>query len=150
MLKEFKAFIMRGNVLDMAVGIIIGIAFGAVVTSLVADVIMPPIGLALGKVDFSSLYINISGVDYESLAAAREAGAPVIAYGAFINAVINFLIVALVVFLLVKAVNRMMAMSKAKKEEAAPAPAVKDCPFCASSIPIKAVRCPQCTSDLKA
>jgi large conductance mechanosensitive channel len=148
MLKEFKAFIMRGNVLDMAVGIIIGIAFGAVVTSLVSDVIMPPIGLVLGKVDFSSLYINISGVDYESLAAAREAGAPVIAYGAFINVVINFIIVALVVFLLVKAVNRMMARSKAQKEEA-PAPAVKDCPFCASSIPLKAVRCPQCTSDLK-
>ena len=147
MIKEFREFILRGNVLDMAVGIIIGIAFGAVVTSMVSDVIMPPIGFLLGKVDFSSLYINLSGVDYESIAAARDAGAPIIAYGAFINTIINFLIIAVVVFIIIRMANKLMARFKEKKAEA-PAPAVKDCPFCASSISLKAVRCPQCTSNL--
>ncbi len=147
MIKEFRDFILRGNVLDMAVGIIIGIAFGAVVTSMVSDVIMPPIGFLLGKVDFSSLYINLAGVDYESIAAAREAGAPIIAYGAFINAIINFLIIAAVVFLIVKAANRMMTGLHKKKAEVVE-PKIKDCPFCYSSVPIKATRCPQCTSTL--
>ena len=113
--QEFKEFAMRGNVVDLAVGIIIGVAFGAIVTSLVNDVIMPPIGLAMGNVDFSDLFINLSGQEYASLAAARDAGAPVIAYGAFINAVINFIIVALVIFILVKGMNRLR-----RKQEQAP------------------------------
>lgn len=138
MIKEFKAFIAKGNVLDMAVGIIIGLAFGKIVTSLVDDIIMPPIGLLLGKVDFSGLYINLSGTEFESLAKAREAGAAVIAYGSFINTIINFLIVAFAVFLIVKAANR-------SKQEA---PAVKDCPYCLTSIPEAATRCPACTSQL--
>ena len=117
MLKEFKTFVMRGNVMDLAVGVIIGAAFGKIVTSLVNDVIMPPIGLLIGGVDFSALYINLSGTDYESLAAAQEAGAAVIAYGNFINVAIQFVIVAFAVFLLVKGVNSMM-----KKQEAAPPP----------------------------
>ena len=144
MLQEFKEFIMRGNVLDMAIGIIIGIAFGAIVNSLVNDVLMPPIGLLLGGVDFSNLFINLSGTGYASLAEAKAAGAPVIAYGTFINAVINFLIIALVVFLLVKQVNRL------RRPKEAPVPATKECVYCLSSIPIKATRCPHCTSELKA
>lgn len=143
LLKEFKEFAMRGNVLDLAIGIIIGAAFGAIVTSLVNDIIMPPIGLVLGQVDFSSLYINLSGVDYPSLAAAKEAGAATINYGAFINAVINFLIVAFVVFMIVKQVNRF------KKETPPAPPNTKDCPFCATAIPLAATRCPNCTSELK-
>ena len=114
-LQEFKEFAMRGNVVDLAVGIIIGVAFGAIVTSLVNDVIMPPVGLAMGNVDFSDLFINLSDQEYASLAAAREAGAPVIAYGAFINAVINFIIVALVIFILIKGMNRLR-----RKQEQAP------------------------------
>ena len=144
MLKEFKEFIMRGNVLDMAIGIIIGIAFGAIVTSLVNDVLMPPIGLLLGNVDFANLFINLSGTHYASLTEAKDAGAAVIAYGRFINVVINFLIVALVVFLLVRQVNRL----RQPKELPAP-PATKECLYCLSSIPIKATRCPHCTSELK-
>jgi large conductance mechanosensitive channel len=145
MLKEFKDFAMRGNVLDMAIGIIMGVAFGAIVTSLVNDVIMPPIGLVLGQVDFSSLYVNLSGAEYASLAAAEEAGAPVIKYGVFLNAVLNFLIVAFVIFLLVKQVNKL------KQEEEAPAePTTKNCDYCKTEIPIEAVRCPHCTSELKA
>jgi len=145
MLKEFKEFIMRGNVLDMAVGIIIGIAFGAIVTSLVNDVLMPPIGLLLGKVDFSNLFINLSGTHYTTVAEARQAGAAIIAYGSFINVVINFLIVALVIFLLVRQVNKM----KRKPEVVPAAPTTKECPYCLSSIPLKATRCPHCTSELK-
>ena len=145
MLKEFKEFIMRGNVLDMAVGIIIGIAFGAIVTSLVNDVLMPPIGLLLGKVDFSNLFINLSGTRYATVAEARQAGAAIIAYGSFINVVINFLIVALVIFLLVRQVNKM----KRKPEVVPAAPTTKECPYCLSSIPLKATRCPHCTSELK-
>jgi large conductance mechanosensitive channel len=145
MLKEFKEFTMRGNVLDMAVGIIIGVAFGKIVTSLVNDVIMPPIGLVLGKVDFTNLFINLSGTAYESLAAAKEAGAPAIAYGVFLNTVLDFLIVAFVIFLVVRQVNRLR-----RKEEAPTEPTTKECPFCVSAVPIKATRCPSCTSELKA
>ena len=144
MLKEFKAFVMRGNVLDMAVGIIIGAAFGRIITSLVADMIMPPIGLLLGKVDFSTLFLNISGKPYATLADAKAAGAATINYGLFINSIIDFLIVALVIFLIVRQVNRW------SKPEPAPAPATKDCPFCCSAIPVKATRCPDCTSELRA
>jgi len=144
MLKEFKAFAMRGNVLDMAVGIIIGAAFGRIISSLVSDVIMPPIGLALGKVDFSTLFLNISGTHYPTLAAAKAANAATINYGVFLNTVIDFLIVAFVIFMLVRQVNRW------NKPEPAPAPAVKDCPFCFSAIASKATRCPNCTSELRA
>ncbi len=142
MLKEFKQFAMRGNVVDMAVGIIIGAAFGKIVSSLVNDVIMPPIGLLLGGVDFSELYINLSGGTYPSLAAAKEAGAATINYGIFLNTVLDFIIVAFAVFLLVRAVNR-LAVKPVPAE-----PTTKDCPFCLSKIPIKATRCPFCTSDL--
>jgi large conductance mechanosensitive channel len=144
MLKEFREFAMRGNVIDMAVGIIIGAAFGGIVTSLVNDVVMPPIGLLLGAVDFSDLFINLSDTDYPSLAAAKEAGAPVIAYGAFLNTVINFLILAFVIFLVIKQINRL------KGPAPAPAPATRDCPRCATPIPLKATRCPHCTSELAA
>lgn len=145
MLKEFKEFAMRGNVLDMAVGIIIGVAFGKIVTSLVNDVIMPPIGVLLGKVDFSNLFINLSGAPYDSLAAAKEAGAATIAYGVFLNTVLDFLIVAFVIFLIVRQVNKLR-----RKEEAPAEPTTKECPYCVSPIPIKATRCPSCTSELKA
>jgi len=149
MLKEFKEFAMRGNVVDMAIGIIIGAAFGTIVTSLVADVIMPPIGLLLGNIDFSNLFLvlkqgKVPG-PYESLAAAKTAGAVSINYGFFINTVITFLIVAFAVFLLIRGVNKM------KKQEAAPppVPTTKECPYCLSTIPIKATRCGHCTSELK-
>ncbi len=145
MLKDFKAFIMRGNVIDLAVAVIIGAAFGKIVTSLVNDVIMPPIGLLLGKVDFSELYINLSGTPYGSLKAAKDAGAATISYGVFLNAVINFLIVGFAVFMMVRMVSKLH-----RKEEAGPAaPTTKECPYCASTIAIKATRCPNCTSDLK-
>jgi large conductance mechanosensitive channel len=146
MLKEFKEFALRGNVLDMAIGIIIGIAFGAIVTSIVNDLIMPPIGLLLGKVDFANLFINLSGVHYASLAEAKQAGAAVISYGVFINTLINFLIIVFVIFLLIRQVNRL----RRKPEVVPAAPTTKDCPYCFSVIPIKAIRCPQCTSKLKA
>jgi len=147
-LLEFKEFIMRGNVLDLAVAVIIGAAFNAIVNSIVNDIIMPPIGRVFGNMDFSSLFINMSGTHYDSLAEARQAGAAVIAYGSFINAIINFLIIAFVLFLMIKAVNRMSRLAK-PKVEAAPAPATRECPFCCSTIPVKAVRCSHCTSDLK-
>lgn len=143
MLKEFKEFAMRGNVLDMAVGIIIGAAFGKIVTSLVNDILMPPFGLVLGKMDFSNLFLNISGTSYPSLAAAKAAGAATINYGIFINNVIDFLIVAFVIFLLIRQVNRW------NKPAPAAAPPTKDCPYCASAIPLKATRCPLCTSELR-
>ena len=143
MLKEFKAFIMRGNVVDLAVAVIIGAAFGKIVTSLVNDVVMPPVGLILGKVDFSSLYINMSGTAYPSLKAARDAGAATINYGLFLNAFIDFVIVALVVFLMVRGVNKLHS----KKAAAAP-PTTRECPYCISNIPLKARRCPNCTSEL--
>ena len=144
MLKEFKEFIMRGNVLDMAIGIVIGGAFGKIITSLVNDILMPPIGVLLGNVDFASLFINLSGKPYASLADAKAAGAATINYGLFLNTVIDFVIVAFVIFLLIRAVNRMR-----RKQEAAPAvPTTKECPYCLSSIPIKATRCANCTSQL--
>ena len=142
MLKEFREFAVKGNVIDLAVGIIMGVAFGAIVTSLVNDIIMPPIGLLLGKINFSDLFINLSGTAYTSLKAAKDAGAATINYGVFLNAVINFIIVAFVVFLLVKQVNRM------KKEPAPAEPNTKECKYCLSTIPLKATRCPHCTSQL--
>jgi large conductance mechanosensitive channel len=141
MLKEFKEFAMRGNVLDMAVGIIIGAAFGKIITSFVSDILMPPIGLLLGKVDFASLFINLSGQSFASIADAKKAGAATINYGLFMNTVLDFLIVAFVIFLLIKQVNRL-------KRQPAPAPTTKDCPYCLSAIPIPAVRCAHCTSQL--
>lgn len=141
MLKEFKEFIMRGNVLDLAIGIVIGAAFGRIVTSFLSDILMPPIGLLLGNVDFNNLFISLSGQHYDTLKLARDAGAATINYGLFINAVLDFLIVALVIFLIIRQVNRMK-----RPEEA---PATRDCAYCLSSIPVKATRCPNCTSDLK-
>src|SRR5271169_1792546 len=143
MLKEFKEFAMRGNVLDMAVGIIIGAAFGKIITSLVGDVLMPSLGLILGKVDFSNLFLNISGKSYDSLGAAKAAGAATINYGLFLNNIIDFVIVAFAIFLLIRQVNRW------NKPAPATAPATKDCPFCATAIPIPAKRCPHCTSELR-
>jgi large conductance mechanosensitive channel len=142
---EFKEFAMRGNMIDLAVGIIIGAAFGDVVKSLVNDVIMPPIGRLLGRVDFSSLYINLTSTHYDSLAAAKDAGAATLNYGAFITTVINFLIIALAVFLMIKQINRFL------RQPAPPpaAPTTKECPYCFSTIPIKATRCPDCTSNLE-
>lgn len=146
MLKEFKEFAMRGNVVDMAVGIIIGAAFGGIVKSLVADVIMPPVGVLLGGVDFSNIFITLSGGDYDSLAAAQEAGAATLNVGVFINTVINFFIVAFAIFILIRAINRMK-----HEDELAPEPeaTTKDCPFCCTEIPIKATRCGHCTSELE-
>lgn len=144
MWKEFKAFIMRGNVLDLAVGIVIGAAFGAIVTSFVKDILMPPMGLLLGGMDFTNLFITLKGPAAATLADAQQAGAITINYGVFINTLINFLIVAFAIFLVVKAANKM------RSEPAPAAPNTKDCPFCATAIPIAAVRCPHCTSELKA
>jgi large conductance mechanosensitive channel len=146
--KEFKAFAMRGNVVDLAVGIIIGGAFGTIVKSLVDDVIMPPIGLALGNVDFSDLFLLLkegakAAPPYSTLAEAQQAGAVTINWGLFVNSVITFLIVAFAVFLLVRAVNRL------KPQEAGAAPTTKDCPYCRMPVPVGATRCPQCTSDLR-
>lgn len=146
MLKEFKEFAVRGNVMDMAIGIILGVAFGAIVTSLVNDIVMPPIGLLLGGVDFSSLFIDLSGEAFASLEAARAAGAPVVAYGAFLATVLNFLIVAFVIFLVVKQMNRL----KRGAEAPPPEPTEKECPHCATAIPLAARRCPHCTSQLQA
>jgi large conductance mechanosensitive channel len=146
MLKEFKEFAMRGNVLDMAVGIIIGGAFGKIITSFVGDILMPPIGLLLGKVDFSNMFLNLGDGAFAKLAEAKAAGAPTINYGMFANTVIDFVIVAFAIFLLIRQVNRL-------KREPAPAPAApttKECPLCCSEIPIRATRCPACTSELKA
>ena len=150
MLKDFKAFIMRGNVIDMAVGIIVGVAFGAVINSLVKDVIMPPIGLALGNVDFTNLFAVLregaTPGPYASLAAAQAAGAVTISYGVFINTIVNLLIIAAAVFfLIVRPIARMQARKKAEE----PAPATKECPFCFTAIPLKASRCPNCTSQLQ-
>jgi large conductance mechanosensitive channel len=143
MLKDFKAFIMRGNVLDLAVAVIIGGAFGAIVTSMVNDIVMPPIGMALGHIDFKDLFVSLNGQTYPSLAAAKAAAAPVIAYGQFLNTVINFLIVALVIFMVVRAASKMQ-----RPAPPPPPPSTKDCPFCFTAISIKAKRCPNCTSQL--
>ena len=144
MLKEFKEFAVRGNAVDLAGGVIIGAAFGGIVTSLVNDIIMPPLGKIMGGFDFKDFFFALNGGLYKSLDEARKAGAPVIAYGNFLNTIVNFVIVAFAIFLLVKQVNRFKA-----PVPAAPAPAMKDCRFCGMSIPAIAIRCPQCTSDLK-
>jgi len=146
MFKEFKTFIMRGNVLDLAVAVIIGGVFGKIVSSLVNDVLMPPVGLVMGKVDFSSLYLNLSSTTYATLAEAQKAGAPVIKYGLFINTLIDFVIVSFVIFLVVRLANRFQRQQAA----AAPAPpTTRECPFCLSTIPLKATRCGHCTSEIK-
>jgi large conductance mechanosensitive channel len=142
MFKEFKEFIMRGNVLDLAVGIVIGAAFGKIVTSLVTDILMPPIGVVMGKVDFSNLFVDLSGHGYPSVAAAKAAGAATINYGLFLNTLVDFLIVAFVIFLVVKQANRL------KRPAPVAAATTKECPFCHTNIPIPATRCPNCTSQL--
>lgn len=142
MLKEFKEFAMKGNVVDMAIGVIIGGAFGKIVSSLVSDVLMPPIGKLLGGVDFTGLFLNLSGAPQPSLIAAKAAGAPTLNYGVFLQSVFDFIIVAFVIFLLVKQMNRM------KKPEPLAAPTTKDCPQCLSTIPIKATKCAHCTSNV--
>ena len=146
MLKEFKEFAMRGNVLDMAVGIVVGASFGGIVTSLVNDILMPPVGLLLGRVDFSNLFINLTPHPYETVAAAKAAGAATLNYGVFLNTLINFLVVALAIFLLVRQVNRL----RAKPAPAPAAPAMRQCPYCCSTILAEATRCPHCTSELRA
>jgi large conductance mechanosensitive channel len=151
MLREFREFAMRGNVLDMAVGIIIGGAFGKIVSSLVNDVIMPLVGMLLGKVDFSNLFISLSGESYATLADAKAAGAATINYGVFISTVIDFIIIAFAIFVMVKWINQLKAAAETtkKKPEAKPeAPTTKECPYCLSVIPIKATRCGHCTSSL--
>lgn len=144
MLKEFKAFAMRGNMLDLAVGVIIGGAFGKIISSLVADVVMPPIGMLLGKVDFTNMFLTLSGGNFATLEEAKAAGAVTINYGLFLTALIDFLIIALVLFLLLRPINKLIA-----KPEPPAAPTTKDCPYCFTSIPIQATRCPNCTSELK-
>ena len=144
MLKEFKAFAMRGNVLDLAVGVIIGAAFGKIVSSLVADVIMPPIGLLLGKVDFANMFWTLSGDKFATLEEAKAAGAVTLNYGMFLLALFDFLIIAIVLFLLLRPINKLT-----KKPEPVAAPTTKECPYCFSSIAIKATRCPNCTSELQ-
>jgi len=140
--KEFKEFALKGSLIDMTVGIILGAATSTLVKSLINDVIMPPIGMLLGKVDFSNLFINLSRTHYASLTEAKAAGAPTINYGVFLNEVLNFLVVSFVLFLIIRQINRF----RRKKE--APAPATKECPYCLSQIPSKATRCPHCTSQL--
>ena len=142
MLKEFKVFAMRGNVMDMAIGIILGAAFGKIVSSFVGDVLMPPLGLLLGGMNFSNLFVPLTGGSYATLAAAKEAGAPTLNYGMFIQTIIDFLIVAFAIFIVVKQVNRL------KRPEPVAAPATKDCPHCATAIPVAAKKCPHCTSLL--
>jgi len=142
MLKEFKEFALKGNVLDMAVGIIIGAAFGKIITSFVNDILMPPIGRIIGKMDFSNLFINLSENEFTTLAEAKKAGAATINYGLFLNATIDFVIVAFALFLLIRQINRL------KREQPAADPIVKECAYCLSSIPLKALRCPHCTSEL--
>jgi large conductance mechanosensitive channel len=143
MMKEFKEFAVKGNVIDLAVGVIIGGAFGKIVTSFVSDIVMPPLGMLMGKVNFTDLFIDLSGKGFTSLKAAKDAGAPVISYGLFINTILDFVIIAFVIFLVIKQINRF------KKEPAAPPPNTKECPFCCSAIPVPAKRCPQCTSALE-
>lgn len=146
MWQEFKKFVARGNVLDLAVGIVLGAAFGTVVNSFVKDVLMPPIGMLTGGIDFSELYVNLAGAEYESLAAATRAGAPTINYGLFLNNVLSFFIVAFAVFLVVRSYNRMMV----RREKAPPPPTEKACPYCRMTVPVDATRCGHCTSELAA
>jgi large conductance mechanosensitive channel len=141
LLREFKAFVTRGNVLDLAVAVVIGAAFGLIVTSFVNDVLMPPIGLLLGHVDFKDLFVSLNGQSYPTLAAAKAAAAPVIAYGQFLNTIINFLIIAFAVFLVVRAASRFQRAPE-------PAPPARECRYCGMAIPVQAVRCPHCTSQL--
>lgn len=143
MFDEFKKFIMRGNVVDMATGVIIGAAFGKIVSSFTADILMPPLGLMLGKIDFSNLYINLSGVEYETYAAAKEAGAPIIAYGAFLNTCLDFLIMAAAIFILIKWVNKIMPAPKT-----APTKEPRKCPYCKEVVADDATKCPHCASDI--
>lgn len=144
MLREFREFIMKGNALDMAVGIVLGVAFGAVVGSLVADILLPPIGLLLGGLDFSNLFIRLAGPPAATLAAAKEAGTVTLNYGVFLNRVVDFLVIGFVVFLMVRQVNRLRAPAPA------PAATTKECPFCLTQVPLRATRCPACTSALAA
>ncbi len=144
MLKEFKEFAMRGNVIDMAVGVILGASFGKIVTSLVNDVIMPPLGLLVGRLDFSNLYLNLSGHHYSSLPEAKAAGAATINYGLFLNNVLDFFIVAFVIFMLIRQMNRLK-----RRQEGPATPQMRDCPYCMSRIHSRATRCPQCTAELK-
>lgn len=143
MMQEFKEFAVKGNVVDLAVGVIIGGAFGKIVTSFVSDIVMPPLGMVMGKVNFTDLFINLSDKPYDSLKAAKDAGAPVISYGVFINTMIDFIIIAFVIFMVIKQINRI------KKEPAPAPPNTKDCPYCLSAVPAKATKCGFCTSDLK-
>jgi large conductance mechanosensitive channel len=143
MLEEFRQFIRRGNVIDLAVAVVIGAAFGKIVTSFVDDILMPPIGVALGNVDFSNLFINLSGKEYSSVAAAKAAGAATLNYGIFINTILNFIIIAFAVFLIVRQINRMQTPAPA------PAAATKDCPYCLTPVPVKAVKCAHCTSEIR-
>lgn len=142
-MEEFKEFAVKGNVVDLAVGVIIGGAFGKIVTSFVSDIVMPPLGLIMGKVNFTDLFINLSGKPFDSLKAAKDAGAPVISYGVFINTLIDFIIIAFVIFMVIKQINRF------KKEPAPAPPNTKECPHCLSAVPIKATKCAFCTSDIK-
>jgi len=148
MVKEFKEFAVKGNVMDMAVGIIIGAAFGKIITSFVGDVLMPPIGMALGKVDFSNLFVSLSGEQFASLADAKKAGAATLNYGVFLQTVLDFTIVAFAIFLMIRTLNRLKREPAAAPPPAAPT--TKDCAFCQTAIPIKATRCPHCTSQLQA
>lgn len=143
MLEEFKKFALKGNVLDLAIGVIIGAAFGKIVSSLVQDIIMPPLGLLVGDMDFSDYFWNLSGHPYASMAKAKEAGAAAIYYGAFLTNVINFLIVAWVIFLVIRQVNRL------RGDTGAAAPTLRECPYCTTTIPLRATRCPACTSEVK-
>jgi large conductance mechanosensitive channel len=144
MIKEFKAFAMRGSVLDLAVGVIIGAAFGKIISSFVSDIIMPPIGLLLGKVDFTNMFLTLSGDKFTTLEEAKAAGAVTLNYGLFLIALIDFIIIAIVLFLLLRPINKLT-----KKTEPIAAPTTKECPYCLSTIPLKAVRCPNCTSEIK-
>ena len=144
MAKEFREFAARGNVVDLAVGVILGAAFGKIITSLVNDIVMPPIGMAIGRIDFKNLYISLNGQRYASLADAQKAGIATINYGVFLNTVLEFLIVAFVIFLMVRQINRLKT-----PEPSAPTPEARDCPFCLSRVPIKATRCPHCTSEIR-
>jgi large conductance mechanosensitive channel len=144
MLKEFKEFALRGSVVDLAVGVVIGGAFGAIVTSFTNDIIMPPIGLLLGRVNFTNLFLSLNGVHYASLDEAKKAGAPTLNYGVFINSIINFLIIAFVIFLFVRQINRL------HREPEAAAPTTRECPYCLQPVPFRATRCQHCTSQLTA
>ena len=141
MIEEFKKFIMRGNMIDLAIGVVIGGAFGKIISSLVSDILMPPLGLLFGKVDFSNLFISLTGQKYASLADAQAAGAPTFNYGLFVNNIIDFLIIALVIFFIIRAINKLN-----RKQEAEPT--TRECPHCLSQIPKKATRCPSCTSEV--